>query len=92
MYKVKYYKDSHETVNAYAFKRMFNIFGVATPLERVAQYFNYTVEELQEWEALGFIPDAEEAVIIIESITKEKAEDFVTERNQAIDFIVNNIH
>jgi len=92
MYKVKYYKDSNQTVNSYAFKRMFNIFGVATPLERVATYFNYELEELQEWESLGYVPDAEEAVMIIESITKEKAEDFVVEKNQAIDFIVNSIH
>ncbi len=83
----KYYKDSNKTVNKYAFDRMFNIFGVATPLERVAKYFNYQVEELQEWENLGYVPDDDEAIMIIESITKEKEADFVTEKEQSLDFI-----
>jgi hypothetical protein len=89
MSKVKYYKDTNCSLRHYAFKRMFNIFGNATPLERVAKYFNYPLWELQEWEKLQYIPDEEEAIVIIEGITKEKAEDFTTEKDQSIDFIIN---
>ena len=89
MNKVKYYKDTNYSLRQYAFKRMFNIFGHDTPLERVAKYFSYPLWELQEWEKLQYIPDEEEAIIIIEGITKEKAEDFITEKYQTVDFIIN---
>jgi len=87
--KTKYYKDSNITIKQYAFKKMFNIFGISTPLERVAKYFNYPLWELQEWETLGYIPDEDEAILIIEEVTKEKAEDFITEKEGAVDFILN---
>jgi len=92
MFKVKYYKDSQLTVQAYAHKRMFNIFGMATPVDQVAKYFKLDLSLAKAWQNLGYIPDEEEAIKIIESITKEKAEDFIVEKNQAIDFITNTIH
>jgi len=87
---VKYYKETNISVKEYAHKRMMNVFGVATPLERVAKYFNYQLHEIKEFETLGYIPDEDEAILIIESITKEKPKDFITEKEQSLDFILSN--
>jgi len=88
MNKVKYYKDTNLTVGKYALKKMLNVFGIATPIERVAQYFGYPEWMILEWERTHHIPD-EDAFLIIEKLTKEKPEDYVTEKDQAIDFILN---
>jgi len=88
MNKIKYYKDTKFTVGGYALKRMLNIFGVATPIKRVAEYFKYPQWMIEDWERVNHIPD-EEAFAILEKITGEKPEDYVTEKSQAIDFILN---
>ena len=86
--KVKYYKETNQPIGSYALKRMLNIFGVATPLERVSQYFGYEKWQIEEWERVHDIPE-EDAFIIIEKLTREKPEEYVTEKDQAIDFILN---
>lgn len=88
MYKVKYYKDTDLTVGGYALKKMMNVFGIATPIERVAGYFKFPEWMIADWERTQHIPD-EQAFIIIEKLTGEKPEDYVTEKSQAIDFILN---
>jgi len=88
MNKVKYYKDTNLSVGKYALKRMMNVFGIATPLERVAEYFKFPEWMIEDWERTHQIPD-EQAFIIIEKLTGEKPEDYVTEKSQAIDFILN---
>ena len=86
--KVKYYKDTNQTIGRYAIDRMMKIFGVATPIERVAQYFKFPPHMIEHWEKLQDIPD-EEAFIIIEKLTGEKPDQYVTEKDQSIDFILN---
>jgi len=88
MNKVKYYKDTNLTVGKYALKKMLNVFGIATPIERVSQYFGFEEWQIEEWERTHHIPD-EDAFLIIEKLTKEKPEDYVTEKDQSIDFILN---
>jgi len=88
MNQVKYYKDSNFTVGKYALNKMLNIFGIATPTERVAKYFGFEKWQIQEWEKENYVPD-EEAFLIIEKVTSEKPEDYVTEKEQSIDFILN---
>jgi len=69
MKKIKYYKDTHYSVGRYALHRMLNIFGVATPLKRISDYFKYPQWAIEEWIENGEIPD-DEALPIICSITK----------------------
>ena len=86
--KVKYYKDTNLTIGKYALMRMMKIFGVATPIERVAEYFKFPKHLVEHWEKLQTIPD-EDAYKIIEILTGEKPEEYVTEKSQSIDFILN---
>ena len=86
--KVKYYKDTNLTINKYALQRMLNVFGIATPLERVSQFFGIEEGTIMEWERTHQIPD-KDAIYIIKKLTKEKQEDYVTEKDQSIDFILN---
>jgi hypothetical protein len=88
MNKVKYYKETNQTVGGYALKKMMNVFGIATPIERIAQYFKYPEWRIQEWERTHDIPD-DFAFEIIEKLTGEKPDSYVTEKSQAIDFILN---
>ena len=88
MSKVKYYKETNMTVGLYALKRMLNVFGIATPIERVSQFFGYEEWQIKEWERTHQIP-FEDAIIIIEKLTGEQPESYVTEKDQAIDFILN---
>ena len=88
MSKVKYYKDTNLTVGKYALKRMLNVFGIATPIEDVAKFFGFAEWQIAEWERVHNIPDPE-AFLIIEKLTREKPDDYVTERSQAIDFILS---
>lgn len=88
MHKVKYYKDTNQTIGGYALKKMLNVFGIATPIERVAKFFGYPEWQIEEWERIHHIPD-EEAIVIIRKLTKEEPDSYVTEKSQAIDFILN---
>lgn len=87
--KVKYYKDSRMSIGKYALTRMMNIFGIATPIERVAQYFNFPKDLIEEWEKYQTIPD-EDAYIIIEKLTGEKPEEYIVEVDASIDFILDS--
>ena len=85
---IKYYKDTKLSIGRYAIQRMMKIFGVATPIERVAQYFKFPQRLIEHWEKVQDIPD-EDAYIIIEKLTGEKPEQYITEKEASIDFILN---
>lgn len=86
---VKYYKETHYSIQRYALKIMQNIFGQGTSIKRIAEYFEYPEWKIESWINNKDIPE-EIAIAVIEDFTREKAEDFITEKTQSIDFILSS--
>jgi len=85
---IRYYKDTEYRVEAYALKLMTNIFGYATPINRIADLFGHTEKQVNFWINENALP-YDVAVEVIKEVNGESPENYVVERNHAEDFILS---